>query len=175
MRNAITLAFLLVLTSLPLLAQSHPQVEVFGGYQYVRQGNGVPTLNENGWNASIAGNFNKTVGVAGDFSGVYKSFSGVTLHTYTFTFGPVVSLNHEGRVNPFVHALFGRAEFGVSGTAFGSPASNAFTMMYGGGADVKLSERFAYRIAQADWAFYHFSGANLSKNLRISTGIVVRF
>ena len=172
MRNYFSVVLFLSLASIRLVAQNYPQAEVFGGYQYSHQGSGNFGVSENGWNASITGNMNKTLGVAGDFSGVYKSLNGVTVHTYTFTFGPVVSFNHEGKVNPFVHALVGRAEFGGS---FSSNSSNAFTMMYGGGADVKLSPRFAYRLIQADWVFYHFSGSNLSKNVRISSGIVVRF
>jgi hypothetical protein len=175
MRTYFTLALFLILAPISLLAQDYPQVEIFGGYQYEHQSSGGFGLTQNGWNASVAGNMNKTLGVAGDFSGVYKSVSGTTLHTYTFTFGPVVSFNHEGKVNPFVHALFGPGEFGASGGLFSSASSNAFTMMYGGGADVKLSQRFAYRLVQADWIFYHFSNSNLSKNVRLSSGIVLRF
>jgi hypothetical protein len=174
MRTRFALVFFLSTISLPLWAQSYPQVEVFGGYQYNRQSGGVVALNQNGWDASITGNFSKFVGVTGDFGGFYKTINGVDLKTYTYTFGPTVSLNHEGKVNPFVHALAGRAHFGESFAPVGSASSNAFTMMYGGGADVQLSPRLAFRMIQADWVFYHFSGMNLTKNARISTGIVFR-
>ncbi len=172
MQRTLAILFFLGLTT-PLLAQDSPQVEVFGGYQFNRQGSGQFALNQNGWNASVTGNINKVVGFTGDFGGFYKSLNGVNFKAYSYTFGPVVSFNHEGKVNPFVHALFGRTHFTDSlGPA--SITSNGFTMMYGGGADVKLSPRFAYRLIQADWVFYHFHGANSTKNLRLATGIVFR-
>jgi hypothetical protein len=174
MRTCFAVVFFLSTISLPLLAQSYPQVEVFGGYQYNRQDGAGFALNQNGWDASITGNFSRFVGVTGDFGGFYKTSNGVDFKTYTYALGPVLSLNHEGKVNPFVHALVGRAHFGESFGASASVSSNAFTMMYGGGADVKLNPRFAFRIIQTDWVFYHFSGTNLTRNARISTGIVFR-
>ena len=104
---------------------------------------------------------------------MYKSTSGILFQGYSYTFGPVANLNHEGKINPFAHALFGRSHFILSGN--GTATSNAFTMMFGGGADVKINERFAYRLVQADWVYQHFSNSDLKKDVRLSTGIVVRF
>jgi hypothetical protein len=157
---------------LPIAAQSVPVAEVFGGYQFTRLEGGI---NANGWNASVTGNANRWFGLAGDFSGVYKSIGGVNANVYTYTFGPVVSLNHEGTVNPFVHGLFGGAHLGASISGVGSGSTNGFVMMFGGGADAKVRRRFAVRVIQADWVYYRFSGVSSSKNVRISSGIVVRF
>ncbi len=175
MRKLFAAALFVGTISLPLVAQDYPKVEAFGGYQYLRLGGGNPAVNANGWNASVAGNVNEVVGVAADFSGAYKTLNGVSVDTYTYTFGPVISLNHEGKVNPFVHALFGGTHIGASLAGFGSSSVNGFAMLYGGGADVKLNRSFALRVVQADWVYYHVSGNSSKKNLRISTGIVFRF
>jgi len=153
------------------MAQDYPKAEIFGGYQYLRLGGDLGDLNANGWNVSLTGNFNNWFGVAGDFSGTYKTVSGVSGHVYSYTGGPVVSLNSGGKVNPFVHALFGGSNFGGGGGS----SINAFTMMFGGGADVKVARALAIRLFQADWVYYRNAGVGESKNVRISTGIVFRF
>lgn len=171
------IAFLAALLVLPLLtlAEDTPKAEVFGGYQFTRVTIADTGLNFNGWNASVTGNFNKYFGVAADFSGAYKSESGASLNIYSYTFGPVISLNHEGMINPFVHALFGGAHATASLSGFGSAGENGFAMMMGGGVDVKVAPRIAVRLVQADWAYYRFSGVGESKNVRVSTGLVFRF
>ncbi len=165
--------FLIILFGLPLLvaAQETPKVEVFGGYQFTH----IAGENFNGWNASVTGNANKWLGIAGDFSGSYKSISGVSVNVYSYTFGPVISLNHNGKFNPFVHALFGGAHLGASLAGVGSGGTTGFTMMAGGGADAKLSPHLAVRIFQADWVYYRFQGVGGSDNVRLSTGLVFRF
>jgi hypothetical protein len=93
---------------------------------------------------------------------------------YSYSGGPVLNLNHEGTVNPFVHALFGGAHLGASLSGAGSGSTNGFTMMYGGGADVKMSKLLALR-GQVDWVYYRFSGVGESKNVRMAVGVVFRF
>jgi hypothetical protein len=173
------LGFIVVvsLLSLPLMAQNYPKAEIFGGYQYLRVNDVFSSgygFNANGWAASLTGNVNQWLGVTGDFGGAYKSVSGADLHIYTYSGGPVVNLNHSGVVNPFVHALFGGARAGGSATGVGSGGTNGFTMMYGGGADVKMNRMLALR-GQVDWQYFRFSGVTFSKNVRVSTGIVLRF
>jgi hypothetical protein len=174
MRKVVLLIALLGVFSLLAVAQETPKAEVFGGYQFTHISAGGQSENFNGWNGSLTGNFNKYFGVAGDFSGSYKSISGVSVKVYTYTFGPVLSLNHGGKLNPFVHALFGgahaSASFGGSGAG-----TNGFSMMMGGGADAKVSRHLAVRLFQADWVYYRFQGVGESKNVRLSTGLVFRF
>jgi hypothetical protein len=175
MRKIAFLLALLVLFPLLTMADETPKAEIFGGYQYTRLNIEGTGLNFNGWNASITGNINRNFGVAADFSGAYKSESGASLKIYSYTFGPVLSLNHEGVVNPFVHALFGGAHATASVTGLGSAGENGFAMMMGGGVDAKIAPRIAVRLVQVDWAYYRFSGVGESKNVRISTGLVFRF
>ena len=161
--------------SLSLRAQDYPKAEIFGGYQYLHLGGSGTDINANGWNASLTGNFNSWFGVTADFSGAYKTISGVDTKVYSYAGGPVISLNSGGKVNPFVHALFGGAHASASLSGVGSGSANGFTTMAGGGVDVKVNKALAVRLVQADWVYYRFNGASESHNVRLSTGIVLRF
>jgi len=175
MKNFLTLIVFVGLISFPLMGQDFPRAQVFGGYQYLHLGGSGTDVNANGWNASLTGNFNKWFGVTGDFSGSYKTVGGVSAKLYSYTGGPVVSLNSGGKVNPFVHALFGGAYLSASLSGLGSGSLNGFTSMVGGGVDVKLNKVLAVRLAQADWVYYRFQGVGESHNVRVSTGIVFNF
>ena len=182
MQKFIVLIVFLGLLTLPLMAQD--RVEVFGGYQYLRLGsdnsnNGTGNaISFNGWDTSVTGYFNKYFGVTGDFSGNYATVNGANVHIYSYTGGPVVGFR-EGRVNPFVHVLFGGAHVSVSESAQGATVSvskNGFTTLFGGGVDVKVNRAVAVRLAEFDWVYYHFSALNTSNdNVRLTTGIVFRF
>ena len=185
----ILFAGLFSLLTLPLLAQD--KVEVFGGYQYLHTGNvtidGVSqpgsSQSYNGWNAAATFKPHRFLGFEGDFSGTYASVSGVNLHVYTYTGGPVVFVPTP-MIRPFVHVLVGGMQ--LSGSTSGVSTSwNGFTTMFGGGVDAKVAPMLAVRVAQVDWLYYHFGSKDIggvafpsfsgSNNVRISTGIVVRF
>src|SRR5450759_567915 len=82
-------------------------------------------LNATGWDTTVTGNVNRWFGIAADFSGGYGSQSGVSIHNYTYTFGPVVSLRQSRTFTPFAHFLAGgnRASASFSGI---SGSSNGF-------------------------------------------------
>jgi hypothetical protein len=175
MRRFVGLAILLAVFSLAAFAQegmnTAPKAEIFGGYQFTRFDGGT---NANGWNSTVTGNLNNWFGVAADFSGAYTSQAGVSFHNYTYTFGPVLSYRHNENITPFVHFLaggfHGSASFqGVSGTG------NGFTMMVGGGVDVKATRRVALRAVQFDWLSLHSNGVTDNNNMRLSTGILLRY
>lgn len=160
------------LVALPAMAQNVPKLEVFGGYQYNREGfsNGV---NLNGWNAAVTANLSRHFGVTGDFSGVYATVpipldDGGTFRVseYTYMFGPVISGGRDKTLVPFAHALFG---------GFRESGINGFAMAFGGGIDVKASRHLAIRVVQADWLLERAGGDTSNKNIRISAGIVFRF
>jgi hypothetical protein len=160
----------LAIVATPVLAQETPKAELFGGYQYTH----AEGQDLNGWNASIAGNLNNWFGVAADFSGAYKTISGVSVKAHTYTFGPVFSYRANDRITPFAHVLVGGVH--LSGSGFGlSGSTNGFAIQAGGGADLKINNRFAVRLAQVDWEGFHANGTWSSKDVRVSTGIVVRF
>jgi len=47
--------------------------------------------------------------------------------------------------------------------------------MAGGGVDFNINRALAFRAAQADWMLVHSNGQTSSKNMRFSTGIVLKF
>jgi hypothetical protein len=148
-----------------------PKVEFFGGYQYTRFDGGT---NANGWNMAANSNFNKWLGIAGDFSGAYTTQSGVSFNNYTYTFGPVVSYRHNEKVTPFAHFLIGG--FHQSASTSGISASDSgLAMMFGGGFDVKATRHVALRAIQFDWLSLHAKGASDNNNMRISTGLLFRY
>jgi hypothetical protein len=174
MRKFLGFAMFLSILSLAAFAQESgnaPKAEFFGGYQYTRFDGG---LNANGWDTALTGNLNRWFGVTADFSGAYKSQNGVSFNNYTYTFGPVISLRHNETFTPFAHFLAGGAR---SSAAFSglSASGSGFAMMFGGGVDVKASRRLAVRAIQFDWLSLHSNGVSDNNNMRISTGLLLRY
>jgi hypothetical protein len=89
---------------------------------------------------------------------------------YTFTFGPQVSLPL-GRFKPYAHALFGAALYRE--LAFFGGSDTSFADELGGGVDVSVIPRVAWRV-QAD-ALQTLENSSLRSSLRLSTGVVFRF
>jgi opacity protein-like surface antigen len=177
----------------------------------LRQNPGTLTTgrNFNGWSAEAQYNFDRWIGIVADFGGQYgtpftariKGVSGLpTMTEYSFLAGPVVSYRAKARITPYVHALFGwdRARLGASTiTGTTSPVTSftstytSFAIVFGGGADYKLSRHFALRLGQLDYfrttldlnSLYggafgpgRFQGIPTHENnLRFATGIVVQF
>ena len=174
MRKFMGFVLFLSMFSLAAFAQemeTAPRAEIFGGYQYTRFDGGV---NANGWNTAVTGNFNRWFGVAADFSGAYKSQDGVSFNNYTYTFGPVVSWRHNEAFTPFAHFLAGG--FHASAALGGlSGSDGGFAMMFGGGVDVKATTHIALRAVQFDWLSLRSNGSSDSNNMRISTGLLLRY
>ena len=159
MRKLLLVTFSLMAFALSATAQKEfPSAEVFGGYQFTHL---QPSLDANGWNAAVSGNFNHWFGITADFSGAYKSGG----HIYTYMFGPSLT-SRSGRVSAFGHALFGGATAGDS---------SAFSTGLGGGIDVKAGPHFAVRLIQADWLLFPSGGFTDRKNACVSAGIVLHF
>jgi hypothetical protein len=174
MRKFFGFALFLGIFSLAAFAQesgSVPKAEIFGGYQYTRFDGGV---NANGWDTALTGNLNRWFGVAADFSGAYKSQNGASFNNYTYTFGPVISYRHYEAFTPFAHFLAGGVRSSASFSGL-STSDNGFAMMFGGGADVNVSRRLAVRAIQFDWLSLHSNGATDNNNMRISTGLLLRY
>jgi hypothetical protein len=190
--------------------QDVSRVEAFGGYSYLGFDTsavhnaliGIPStvtsrMNTNGWEASLAYNFNKWGGIEGDFSGHYKGdcegFIGLTCSNLSFMGGPRLT-HRRGNLTVFAHGLFGGDRFSLSASAasistelFGTPYITGFSVSVyetkfalaaGGGADYVLGKHTSIRIAQVDYMMTkHFGEFGLShqNNLRVSAGIVFRF
>ena len=77
------------------------------------------------------------------------------------------------RANPFAHLLFG----GTNGRASADGESfsrTVFMMGVGGGLDVNLSDRVAFRLVQFDWLPVHVDGEWFNKIVRVGIGIVFK-
>ena len=176
MRKLIGVALFLCLVSLMAAAQESgsSKADIFGGYQYTKFDGG---LNANGFNGAVTGNLNRWFGVTADFSGAYGSQSGVDTKTYTYTFGPQVSMR-SGKVTPFAHALFGGAHTSATANVLGttvSASTSGFAFMMGGGVDAKIARSMSLRAIQFDWLSLHANGVSDNNNMRISTGLVLHF
>ena len=141
----------------------------------------------NGWEASASVRLFHWLQAVGDVGGGYGTvpvvFSSIlgseklnvntSLHTYLF--GPRASVP-VGRLRPFGQALFGLAHQSVSANAFISNVGqrdSAFAFDLGGGVDVHLVSRLAWRV-QADYLQTKLFNST-QHDPRISTGIVLRF
>lgn len=179
-------AVFVMLAALPSMAQrrtqNYPTAEVSGGFSYLRVEGGD---NLYGWDASVAGNLNRWIGLVGEFSGHYGSSNGdfvsSSSNVHTFLFGPRFSYREDKRLTPFVHVLPGFAREGFSftvntpsGNISTSGSTTGFAMAIGGGLDVRLSEDLAFRMIQVDYLLTHFDSAT-QNNARITTGLVYRF
>jgi hypothetical protein len=181
MRKLIGVVLFLCLVSLMAAAQeTGGKAQIFGGYQYTRLGSdvtgGLTAVNANGFNGAASINLNRWFGAVADFSGAYASPSGVSTKLYTYTFGPQISM-HSGALTPFAHFLIGGMHASASTSSGGvttSASSSGMAMMFGGGVDVG-KHNLALRLAQFDWLSLHNSGTSYNNNMRLSTGLVMRF
>jgi hypothetical protein len=157
---------------------------VFFGYSYYNTNlSSIDRANTNGWEASVEGKVIPWVGIVADFDSHYGSenFTGpcqpgigcgtfdVSVTERNFLFGPRVSAS-VGKFRPFFEALFGGAH--VSGNN-GLTSDTSFATAIGGGIDYKIIRPVAWRF-QGDYVQTRFFGTT-QNNVRISTGIVLRF
>jgi hypothetical protein len=166
MKKLILLGLGLVFFAIPLRAQS---VDASLSYSYFRLG-GSNGINQNGASGSLAYNPNRWLGLVGDFGGYHASPAGVSFNTYTFLFGPRLTLRNPTKVNPFAQVLVGGAHLTAAGVA-GSVTDLAFSV--GGGVDIGLLPHLALR-PQVDYVGIRDSGTTTNCT-RVSVGFVVHF
>jgi hypothetical protein len=153
------------------VAQEIPRAQLFGGYSYTRFDS--PTLgfanpsNLSGFNISPAFNLAYGFGVKAELTGQYGS----KLNVRDVTVGPQF-LYPRGRALFFVHGLFGDSRSFVRvGTGEGDTAR---AIVLGGGVDLDVSPRFAFRAVQVDYVRTTLFSTT-QNNVRISTGLVYRW
>lgn len=184
-----------------------PKAELFLGFSHFGAGtnftsgtSGNRMVGLNGGEASIAFNFNRYIGIVGDFSGYDDSqllLTGTGANqpltvnasgtVFPYLFGPKFSFRNDSRITPFVQVLAGGVHASAvtvancAGTGCSPlPVQNAFAMTAGGGIDIRLTRLFSLRAVQAEYMMTRFpsvpSGASSSQNdLRLSSGLVMRF
>ncbi len=164
MKKLVLLLLTLSVFSIPSRAQS---VDASIGYSYFRLG-GSGGINQNGISGSVAYNAKSWLGVVGDFGGYHASPAGVSLNTYTYLFGPRVTLRNPSKINPFAQALLGGSRITIR-----SGSSNQFAYSIGGGVDIGLLPHLAFR-PQVDYVGLNTSGSRTNCT-RVSASFVVHF
>ena len=185
MRRFVFVSFLLLSMAGFVNAQDKPKAEVFGGYSILNSEN---DRTGHGWHGSVAANLNSWFGLVVDVSGHYDSeasslvfgpntfTSDLELSKHSFHIGPRFSYRGNEKVTPFAHLLLGgvrehREE--VTSIGFFKTNDTSASTIVGGGLDVKLTEKLALRLVQADFVFIRNGFSE--HNARVSTGLVFRF
>jgi hypothetical protein len=183
MRTSLTVIFLTFILGSLAAAQVPTSGNVFFGYTYYHTDiSTIDTANTNGWEASFEGKVLPFIGIVADFSQNYGSenfpllcplgVGGCTvnfnIHEQNYLFGPRVSAS-AGKFRPFAEALFGAGHLTTNG--IGNDTS--FATALGGGLDYRIIRPIAWRL-QGDYVQTRFFG-NTQNNVRLSTGIVLRF
>lgn len=186
-----------------------PRFEFFAGYSVLRTKyeiehpdpnqpvvtffNGKQTLN--GFNVSATGYLTDRFGLTGDFSGHFEteripdSLGGnitTKIRIFNILGGPQYKFRNNSRVTPFVRAMAGvantHATLDVPSLNTGDTASSTdFALAIGGGVDVRVNDRIAVRVFQADYNPIFLSGGNelgfgntRADNVRFSFGVVFK-
>jgi hypothetical protein len=194
-RKLLGLITLLMLASLPTMAQVMPAGEVGAGYTF--RSYGLPTIEQppsrlsmNGWNITADYNFNSWLGGAVYLDWTDNTSSGAETNITTGMIGPqIYPLGHH-KLTPFAHALFGAGRFyfrypcaclGASGE------SNYFSQydfgwVVGGGVDYTVMPHVGIRLGQVDFEQVRFGLQGFGKGLapaqnnwKYSAAILLRF
>ena len=194
------LALVALFCSLASLATAQdrpaPKWELYAGYSFLYFNADVHGLlpggvlpassplesNPRGAGATITYNFNRRFGLSGDFSGNLSSGERGTVmriddaEFFNLSIGPKITFRGR-RLSPFLEGLVGGHR--LTSELFGH--DDRFGFMAGGGLDLKLSRRFAWRVIRADYVFSnHQFGpqpvpATDIRGARLQSGLVFNF
>jgi opacity protein-like surface antigen len=167
-------------------AQVPSSGNVYFGYTYYNTDLAPNRGGLNGWQGTLEGKIFPLLGIVADLTGQYGSLGlgqacpvtpgtlpggcvsvNVSTHVYEAMFGPRIGVPI-GKFRPF-----GEFEVGVGHVSAASQTNTSFATAVGGGVDYKLLRAVAWRL-QGDYVHTSFFSTGQS-NLRISTGIVLRF
>lgn len=190
-----------LLASICASAQEATRWQVFGGYSHshVDISTDVPFADSShvgldGFNVSMAGHFNRWIGIVSDFAGYYTTqpvtfnqpgsnqigsgqrvTEDVRTHVYMLLFGPQVRFPL-GRVTPFGRAMVGlfhtSEEAAITTTV--KDMDNDRGIAFGGGVDITATKKIAVRAFQMDYVRSYLTPIGSQDNWRISGGVVFR-
>jgi hypothetical protein len=173
MQKVGSLLALVLFFSVAAAAQKTPKIELFGGYSHLFADLNDTSFNLDGFHVSAAENLNSWLGGVLDFSTHFGRRAGINVNTQSITYGPRFAYRKSKLVTPSAHALFGaiRGSTGFDGI---SKPNTRFTLAVGGEIDVRINDRVAFRVIEADYLLTRF--LNLRQdNVRVSAGLVFRF
>jgi opacity protein-like surface antigen len=189
MRNIGIMGLMLLAISGFAAAQVPTSGNVYFGYTYYNTDLGFNRGSLNGWQGTLEGKLFPMLGIVADITGHYGDVDlgqvcpvspvpppgvggcttfGVNAHIYEAMFGPRVGVPI-GKFRPFGEFEVGVGHVNTNG--FGSDTS--FATAIGGGLDYRLFRILAWRF-EGDYIHTSFF-SNGQNNLRLSTGVVVRF
>jgi hypothetical protein len=167
------LALVLFFSVAAVAQQTTPKIEVFGGYSHLFADLNDTSFNLDGVHVSAAENLNSWLGGVFDFSSHYGTRAGVNVNMQSIMYGPRFAYRKSKLVTPSAHFLLGavRGSPGFDGI---SMSNYRFSVAGGGEIDIRITDKVAFRVVQADYMLTRF--LNLRQdNIRISTGFVFRF
>ena len=164
-RNVTLFIAFALLLGMPVQAQDYPKAEIFGGFSFAIVDDPIDNEREtfSGLQTSVAGNFNKSFGIVGDFGG-HSDLGSTALE---FMVGPRFTSRGDTATG-FIHAMFGGVSFDGNVNS-----DTGFAMAFGGGVDVNVSKRFAFRVIQFDYVPTHLFDT-WEHNIRIGSGVVFK-
>ena len=156
------------------------------GYQFNRfnmpsqtvKGANVPafTVNDNGINVSFTRFFRSWVGLEAESAAGFGSGSAPQIASAESVFvggGPRFALRGHGRFEPWIHTLIGLEHFRFTQTATAYGSNNSLAYVGGGGVDIHMNPRTAFR-AQFDYLGTRLFSMNQS-NWQVGAGVVFNF
>jgi opacity protein-like surface antigen len=161
------------------------------GYLFLNFGNATTDVDSKaGFETSAVRNLNRYLGIKGDFSAHFgsdgypitilpscsqmpcPSFNqDLNIHSRLFNFlaGPEVKLHRRARFTPYLQALYGVAhttsKWSTSGPALSTVQTvphTGFAMDYGGGLDIRLTSRVAFRYGLDYSLNYYLGGRDIA-------------
>ena len=156
----------------PCLAQEPFRSDLFFGPSYLH----VDDESLYGGSVAYARYLSRSFGVVLDASLHFGSGEGLDLRVLNLSAGPRWAFNRSGGTSVFVQALFGLRRDSTSLSVLDvsiSESDSRFGMAAGAGVDVRLSPRWALRVA-GDYQYSKSEGETLD-GFRVSAGAVYRF
>jgi hypothetical protein len=158
-------------------AYNFPKFEITSGYSFVALGRGIGNID--GWTTSVAGNFNKTIGIKAELSGLYGKntvVDDVRYSAHSFMAGPQISAREKSSWSGELHILLGGTHITGSAPFLGyriNESTNVFSMALGAGINWHRNKDIGWRIVQGDYVPFYSNGV-VTHNFRFSTGIIFR-
>ena len=183
-RRACFALILIFLTGTPVLGADVQRYEIFGGFAHLNTDIG----DFNGFGASWTTNFNDWFSLVSDYSGhfgtagvFFTSITNTDVDRWYFLMGPQFNARKD-KLN-----FFGRIMIGAARSSYEAiPSANSggqvqearfsqFALGVGVGVDVHVAKHFGLRLIQADWIRQFGDNSSDHWDLRLGTGVLVKF
>ena len=164
-RKLLILLGLLFVFSISARAQS---IGVMAGYSFEHVATS-PGRNFNGIEVGAQYRLFGWLSAVADLDGHFVFPNQTDGRTFHVMVGPEISLPAIKKYSPFVHALAGYGSIHDNGFV-----SSSYSAALGGGLDKHLAPLLTWRMVQVDDVVTHYFNG-LQHNIRITTGVVLRF